>query len=488
MDLNFEPSKYQKAIFDFIRDESGNLMIQAYAGAGKTTTILKATEYIPRRDSSIFVAFNKDIASDINNELSQLTTTCSAKTLHSAGFGSFRRNVSGKIIVDFSKLSKIIDRLILINKIKDGDVLKSFLMKIIPFVKATMSETSVVALLDLAQKYDISYSIGTYEASFIKQILEECKLLKNIVDYEDMIWLPLTHNFTFEKYDWVFVDELQDLNRSQFEIIKKLCHKNTRVIGVGDSRQAMYAWRGADRDTMDNFKRHFDAKELPLSICYRCPPNITRLAQKIVPQIEPCNKPDGIIEYIDEGYIFGKARVGDLILCRTNAPLVKLAFEFIRQHKKVVILGRNLCKNLIKLISNYKTNDLSELRKKVINLRDLQREHIQEIYRGTFEKSRMGELLTIIDKCDTLLAIAEGVKSIQELRNVIYKIFSDKEEGIILSTVHKAKGSGYDRVFIYGYNSLMPLPFLERPDDIVQEMNIKYVAITRSKKELYLCD
>ncbi len=488
MNLDFKPSHYQKAIFDFIKNGEGNLLIQAYAGAGKTGTILKATEYIPKNESSIFVAFNRDIANEIQGELKNIDTSCKAQTLHGAGFSSFFNNLTSRPITDFNKLDNIIKDVVKKEGFEDDMALRAFLKKIIPLVKSTLSDTSVKSLDELQRKHNIDRPVGSFEAHCIKEILRICKQRKNITDFDDMIWLPLMHNFTFKKYDWIFVDELQDVSPSQNEIIKKLCHKNTRVIGVGDVRQCMYQFRGIDTNVMNNFKKYFNATELPLSICYRCPPNITQLAQTIVPEIEVCDKPDGILEEVTEEQLNEMAKTGDIILCRTNAPLIKLAFEFIRQHRKIVILGRDMCKNLLKLIKNYKTNDIVRLREQVLKLRRLQHEHICEIRQGTFDKSRMGELVATIDKCDTLLAIAENVSSIPELKRVINDIFSDSEEGIILSTVHKAKGSGHDRVFIYGYNSLMPLQFAETESERQQEMNIKYVAITRAQKELYLCN
>ncbi len=56
-------SKYQKAIFSFIEDESaGNAVVEAVAGSGKSTTIVEGMNRIPKGRSAIFLAFNKAIA------------------------------------------------------------------------------------------------------------------------------------------------------------------------------------------------------------------------------------------------------------------------------------------------------------------------------------------------------------------------------------------------------------------------------------------
>jgi superfamily I DNA/RNA helicase len=87
------------------------------------------------------------------------------------------------------------------------------------------------------------------------------------------------------------------------------------------------------------------------------------------------------------------------------------------------------------------------------------------------------------DKVETLLFLAEMSDNIIDLKVKINSIFNDENgDGIILSTVHKAKGSEADKVFIIRPD-LMPLPSF-RTWQAIQEQNLIYVAITRAKKEL----
>ena len=64
-----EPSKYQKAIYKWIQKNKGNVIIQAVAGSGKTTTIIEASKLLPTDKSCIFLAFNKAIANELKTRL-----------------------------------------------------------------------------------------------------------------------------------------------------------------------------------------------------------------------------------------------------------------------------------------------------------------------------------------------------------------------------------------------------------------------------------
>ena len=54
----------------------------------------------------------------------------------------------------------------------------------------------------------------------------------------------------------------------------------------GDSKQAIYAFAGADTQSVQHLTKEYDLKQLPLNICYRCPENVVKLARLIVPQLE----------------------------------------------------------------------------------------------------------------------------------------------------------------------------------------------------------
>ncbi len=88
------------------------------------------------------------------------------------------------------------------------------------------------------------------------------------------------------------------------------------------------------------------------------------------------------------------------------------------------------------------------------------------------------------DRVDTIIALADGVNSQSGLEHRINTIFDDGKQGIVLSSVHRAKGLEAERVCIYK-PSLLPFPKATMPWEIAQEMNLKYVAYTRSKNIIW---
>lgn len=483
-----KPSKYQENIYKWIKDGSGNAVIQAVAGSGKTTTIIECTKLIPADKKSIFLAFN----SAIQKELSQrLPKTIQPRTLHSLGLSLFMPNTNKRPEVETDKLDTIIRQVLKENNIDEkfwGDYFP-FLKQMIPKLKATLPDyTKYEELDEIASRFNIDNNIDDFKMTLLKGVMEKCKQIVETIDFDDMIWLPIVNNWQADKYDYVFVDESQDLNKAQFELIKKICNGDTRIIAVGDRRQSIYAFRGADITSMDNFKEHFKAQEFPLSISYRCPKSVVQLAKEIVPDIE-CSETakEGAVENITQDKISTMAEDGHLILCRTNAPLVQVCFSLIRQGKKATIMGRDIGKNLIKMIDKYTVVNLNDLRTRIINYKSLQEEKIMLIEEGKFDKKRKNSLMAQIDSCDTILALSENVDTIEELKSSIYDIFTNDREGIVCSTVHKAKGLEAEIVYIIRYE-LMPHPMAKEPEEIEQEMNIKYVAITRAKDNLYLID
>jgi superfamily I DNA/RNA helicase len=120
--------------------------------------------------------------------------------------------------------------------------------------------------------------------------------------------------------------------------------------------------------------------------------------------------------------------------------------------------------------------------------------HFFEKINSWFEKqvARIGKVKghekkieTSKDIKDTLCALAENCNSISEVEQRIYSLFQDTDKtskpAVILSTVHKAKGLESDRVFM-----LMATFSNRRAGNEVEESNIRYVAITRAKINLYL--
>jgi len=136
------------------------------------------------------------------------------------------------------------------------------------------------AWLELCHRHDI---YGDDKQSLIqaaRRVLKESILWGHRgIDFADMLYLPVTANVPFDAgADVVFVDELQDLDALQRRMVVSMARTGALFVGVGDTSQAIFGFRGADCDSMRKVRQETTAVELPLSICYRCPVSHIELA------------------------------------------------------------------------------------------------------------------------------------------------------------------------------------------------------------------
>src|SRR5579859_5985404 len=308
---------------------------------------------------------------------------------------------------------------------------------------------------------------------------------KKTIDFTDMVYLPVVDKkiWLFPQ-DYVLVDEAQDLSKAQHELIKKLNKwdkatktPTTRMIFCGDDLQSIYGFTGADTFSFDNLTRLPNTKVLPLTTTFRCAKNIVLEANKIVPDIRSMETAiDGVVR---KGSVLDEAGDGDFVLARKCLPLVRLFFTFLVMKKKSTIKGSDFGANLVHMIEGQKS--LSQLGAYLTNNLNNFRDKLHKS--GVLNVDEHTGYVMLNDKTEVLKFLMQMVNSIEELTQAIKGIFVENiSDGIVLSTIHKAKGLEANRVFIV------------RPDEIPlgvakgwmyqQEMNLKYIAITRAKNEL----
>ena len=95
----FVPSKYQQAIFDFVKNGQGNAVIEAVAGSGKTSTAIKCLEFIGKDEKILLTAFNTDIVEELKRKTKNLDNkeNISCRTMHSLGYALLMSNYPNQI-------------------------------------------------------------------------------------------------------------------------------------------------------------------------------------------------------------------------------------------------------------------------------------------------------------------------------------------------------------------------------------------------------
>jgi superfamily I DNA/RNA helicase len=476
----------QERILLFTKKRPENILIKAFAGCGKTFTIVEAVKLLPKDKSIMFLAFNKHIQEELSTKLPEHVR---CYTTYGLGNSAIKRKYGDKIVFDEFKIDKIIQKKAKSWKLDeefDSDeeisIYLNSIKKVVNLCRLTLT---------LKPEY-VPYIADRYEVNLRKpndfkrvlKVLDEATNDRNLYDFTDMIFLPAVDNSIWMfPQDYVFVDEVQDLNRCQIKIIEKLLKKDKtsgktigRLIAVGDSFQGIYGFNAADEKSFEWFEKFPNTKILPLSTSFRCSKNVIKKAQEIVPDIKALDDaPDGIVR---EGNVLTEAQGGDFVLCRTTMPLVKLFFEFLTQHKKAIIKGSDIGIHLIELIG--KINSLEKL--KTFWEDELSRFKKDLKSTGILNPVEHSGYSALEDKVTTLLFLAQFATSVEDLKIKIKAIFSDKIEGICLATVHKVKGLEANRVFIVRPD-LLPLPNT-RSWQYIQEKNLEYVAITRARLEL----
>jgi DNA helicase-2/ATP-dependent DNA helicase PcrA len=464
-------SSYQRDIFTDIASGSGNTQVDALAGTGKTSTIIEGFYYVPAGVTILMCAFNKSIQVELE---ARAPEGVNVLTLHSLGFAACKRsfpNMSSRVDDKGNKLSRHIGALI-------GDEPETFelrgnLAKAVSLAKGYLAETAeeIDTIMD-RHEIDPCSLLRREFAETVVKILAACKKDTSMVDFDDMIWMPNVHKLALHKYKMVFIDEAQDLNVAQINLALNSCADNGRIISVGDEHQAIYGFRGADSNAIQNIVDRMQSKRMPLSVTYRCSKSIVALAQTLVPGLEAAsNAKEGLVANCSTKEMEKLVRPGDFILSRINAPLLKWCLALLKARVPANIQGRDVGKSLLSLIKKSKAVNVDSF---LVWLEDYRELEVKRMITAKRDPA------TVEDKVECLRILCEGVTEMADVSENITQLFTDGDDKtrVILSSTHKAKGLERDRVFV--------LKDTYRPNFNQEETNLTYVAYTRAKQELYL--
>lgn len=474
-------SPEQEAIFEWFRSGSGNLVVRARAGTGKTTTIKAAFAKAPER-RMLYVVFNKK--NQVEAERKITDPRVEVRTLHSLGLNFIRQVWDGVQPNDDVEVDRIEAAA---SDIPDEAV--GAVKRLVAFAKNTTVNPSVEDLIDISEVRGIEcpgLEAQGWDARRIAEVAHNVLALsrerdvQGRVSFNDMVWLPVAMGWVRAQFDLVVVDEAQDMNLPQLLMARGA--SNGRVVVVGDDRQAIYGFRGAVQDGLDMMKRDLNAAELGLTVTYRCPRSVVALAAALVPDYRAAAEaPEGTVTGLSDGALVDSLEVGDSVLSRVNAPLMPLCLRLLRRNVPARIEGRDIGKALLEIVRKLKARSIPDFIRRVESWGDKQRARAEK------SKNAEAKLEVIDDQVATLIAVSEGCAGVSEIEARLVNLFQDTDEkskpAVIFSSVHKAKGLEWNRVFI------LRETFNRKVADEAQakeEANIYYVAITRAQKHLIL--
>lgn len=509
-------------------DSKRNACVRARAGAGKTFTIVRGVLAAPE-DSVLVTTHTRRMMEELRGRFeAHGDERVFAKGLHAVGRRSIvrHRKYPAWNCERFEREDALAAAVS--GALPFGA--KRLISKLVTLARELQPVTATAeSLYALAQEYDIwpdnTMRVNMHDVAHATVLAMDIAandvplLRKTGMDFADMLFLPLRNSLLDQEFALGVIDEAQDATMTQLMIFEAVV--GGRMCIVGDDRQAIFGFRGADSNALDRLKTELDAIEFPLNETYRCPTSVVAIANTIVPDLVALpTAPEGVIDTVqtlDE--VCEQAEAGNFVVSRTNAPLAKVAMRLLRQHKRVFIQGKDIGRELRALVRKLagkgvgrfgraETNSIVAFVERVAEWRD------KEVARfNALEREDKAERAR--DIASTLVVLSEDKNDVQALIDTIDHLFSDEgTNAVICTTVHKAKGLEADRVFILRPTFYLPLPCecghrqhdhahrvgvcrkctprcaTYRADQAArrEEDNIFYVAVTRAKQHLTWCE
>lgn len=422
-----------------------------------------------------YAVFNKKNQVEAEGKISD--PRVEVKTLHSLGFSyisAIWRGVKPDDAVEAERIQAVE---------ADGvpEEPAGAIERLVGFAKNTFLGTPNIAELEaLANERGIFSAMEDEEinswnvtrlAYVAKAAMEYAKCKSDRISFNDMVWLPVALNIVKPRFDLVCVDEAQDMNLPQLEMAIRSCNVNGRICIVGDDRQAIYGFRGAASDGMELMRQRLGANTLGLTTTYRCPKAVVRIAAEIVVDYRAAQEaPEGIV--LNLRYDEIAPVVGDAILSRLNAPLMSLCLQLLRKGTPARIEGRDIGRQLVGMVRKLRAKSVPDFLRKLNAWGD------KQCKRLNCGKNAEAKVAMIQDQVATLTAVSEDASSVFDIEARINSLFQDSDKAtrpaVVLSSVHKAKGLEWNKVFI--------LSATFKKNRGQEEANIFYVAVTRAKQ------
>ena len=544
--MNFKPSTYQQDILDFfLNNPQSNMLVNALAGSGKSTTACMLSEH--SKTSDLYIAFNASVVEEFKKKIKNPKTK--VMTMHSLAYSIMLYNVeqeskdSGEKPKGFgsqrSKRTVSLDNF-KPHKILDEEITKRY-GRYIEFAKRVFLKDNYInlynlcrlTLTDMSSNKDVSrliddhvlflyYGDEGYSAPDISEITSTLKILdtksrqqfetQGVIDFTDMLWIT----FNKLKYDnwevpyWalytnIYCDEVQDFSNIQLNFLKFIKRTKGRYVFIGDFHQAIYNFAGANAQAFNQIPKMFAPVEtFDLPICYRCAKShLSRVNREYGIPILPCDDaPMGFVKTIDKNKISEYAKAGDMVISRKNKWIAEVVLDLARNGTPIFIEDKEMVGAIKRQILSSKCTSVGTLEKflqKVISnynkkLFEIVSKNAREGGHEEEHLEAVAEANSKIDNTSFLLEILEGYlenhassDSVSKFSNFIDKLLNTTPSPncVRLCSIHKAKGLEATNVFVLN-EAKINYDFRNSKEQNIQEKNLSSIATTRAKQGLYL--
>lgn len=471
------PTPEQISIIELARSSKESILVNALAGAAKTTTIEMICHALPVAPI-LCLAFNKRIQVEMEK---RLPGHVKCQTLNSLGHGVWARTCTKRIVLKSSKSYDIIKSFLDVEKRGDRNEAWSRYAEVAQCIR----NAKMLGYIPEG-KFPLGKPLVTHEEFWATHEEEPDNWLMEItdnvmvesikqgygglIDYDDQIYLPTLFGGSFPRFPLVMVDEAQDLSKINHAMLDKLVVE--RLIAVGDPYQSIYGFRGAVHEGMDSLRSRFNMTERGLSISFRCPIEVVKLARFRAPHMQwPEWAKEGSVTFA-ETWSSQEIPDGAAIICRNNAPLFKCALHLLRSGRGVQLVGSDLGPGLIKVLKSLGSEDMSS----DATLAAIDQWEVEKLRKARAKAATK-------DKAECLRVFAAFGSSLGAAIAYAENLF--KSQGpIFLLSGHKAKGGEWDSVYHLDPWRI-PSQYAISPEELEQEKNLSYVITTRAKSILH---
>ena len=513
----YAPSPHQARVLAFVEQGTGHAVVEATAGSGKTTTLVQVARLLPEHEPACFLAFNRATAAELR---ARLPSQVEATTIHALGRATLLRGLAGArgVTPDEGKYRALALALVRERAAGLGEAaaLAGHLARLAGFARLELTDArDPSAVQAVAERYGLESPVTAALTpalhGLLPALLERGTAAARAgrVDFTDMVYLPVALRLAPPRFGFVCVDEAQDLSPLTLAFVLRLVEGGARAVFVGDPRQAIYAFAGADRRSLARVAAATGASVLPLSVSFRCPTRHVALARRFSPAMEPApGAALGSLRLAPLGRLPRLARPGDLVMCRVNGPLVELCLRLTAAGTPARVLGADLAGPVVALARRLFAGRLPPDAEAVV-ARHAEAE-ARSLEQRLLTSAALGEALRRSREAHQALALllaklgAGRPRRLDDLERLARTLLVDDPEadaaptpGVVLSTIHKAKGREAERVFLLFPEELAPRPdggapaaaaLAEPPLDEEAEANVLFVALTRAKRELVLVE
>ena len=477
------PTLEQVEIISAARSTLDNLLVNALAGAAKTTTL----EMVCRELTTIPIlslAFNKRIATEMEK---RLPSHVKSQTLNSLGHGVWSKVCGKRLSIDTRKSHTILAAEIKKLPRREQEAAWEAMGDTLQWLRIAKRDGYIPEGWRSMSRFNAG-SMKEWLAPFPEEPTDQqCNLIENTLsvsihaayeggmDFDDQIYMPVCFGAAWPQYPLVMIDEFQDLNALQHEMLANLATR--RLIGVGDPWQSIYGFRGAVQGGMAAAADRWNMRQLTLSTTFRVPRLGVERAWFRVPHMRwREGAPDGHIETL-ETWDETDVPDGSAIICRTNAPLFHAGLRLLARGRHVKFVGMDIGAGLLRIMKKLGPLEMNHQQM----LAAIARWQSEALMTAKREE-------TVYERAECLQVLVTPQFDGWTLRSAISRAedLFKRDGPIQLMSGHKAKGLEFETVLHLDPWRVPTRWAREGTEEWEQELNTRYVIETRFKENLYL--